>query len=436
MRTQGLNSRVSWLFSVVALMIAFQSCSDKENIASPRAISKSNTEVPPTTPPPCKSACLVAGQHTNVGSVDVDVLANKDVRVTYKVTAPGIYLLEVHMDVFALNNVAGFKAAGKANNGGAIPGKFTYKQSFNKSAQQREFSFTIPAGQLSEDCFSIAAHAALSNGETAWGSMCSESNKGVSMDKTATFGGKNWSGYFNFCKSECRQQIDFTYAWEDLQNIGNDGDYNDLVVQSIVTKSTSELTINFLAVARGASLDHAFKFRIPTKGIIMESGKPQIFLGPNAVDVTTNGLFYEVTMYPSTAASLPGLGASGFTNTVQADPCFSFPSQKVTIKTNNEFVYDAAKPYEPFITVKTSTPYDLYIYGVTPDAATWLDGSIPQKQYPNGIIIPKDWAWPVERQIITGPYPAFTSITEGFNSNWAASLADASLTYDKSKCAF
>lgn len=53
-------------------------------------------------------------------------------------------------------------------------------------------------------------------------------------------------------------------------------------------------------------------------------------------------------------------------------------------------------------------PYLLHIWEITGDDAndTYLLQS-NNKNYPNGIIIPEDWKWPLETEEIFGPYPAF-----------------------------
>ncbi|MBO0358192.1 LruC domain-containing protein [Hymenobacter sp. BT186] len=352
------------------------------------------------------------------GTVDVALDANF-LYVTYNITAPNVYLLETHLDVF--DNITAFRNAKKLSGGGAIPGKFAYKASFSAGARKTSYTATIPRSVvdgLPRDCFFIASHAALSNGETAWGGLCSESGNGVSLNNAAQFPGANWSTYFEFCKSGCNGPVDFTYAWEDLRNTGNDADYNDLVIKSDVTKTSNMMQIKFTAAARGAGYDHAFKFNIPKTGI--PQGSAGIF---GASSVQDMGTYFTVTVFPSTKTALPSAGSSGFANTVPSEPCVAPNEHTVTIAIDGSFPYNAARPYEPFISVYTSgmasgTPaYDLNVYGVSTPADTWTDtdGDV----YPNGILIPSDWKWPLENVRITAAYPNFRSITDGFNPNWA-----------------
>jgi LruC domain-containing protein len=357
---------------------------------------------------------LVAGQHTQVGTVDVALDASF-LYVTYNITAPNVYMKEIHADVFS--SQAEMKAAKKLSNGGPSPGKFAYKASWGSGPNMTVYTVKIPRSVIDAlpNCFYIATHAALSNGETAWGGLCTPSSKGVSLADAFQFDGSNWAVYFNFCKDACAGPIDFTYAWEDLlDNAGtpstprNDADYNDLVIQSAVTRTGSFMEIKFLATARGAGADHIFKFRIPKTGVTAILGSP--------VPVQDGGSDYIVTVFPSTQLAIPASGPSGFANTVLAEPCNPAIARTITVLTNGAFVYDEDTPYNPFISVYLSrtvsnpvpAPYDLYIYQVT-GTNTWTDAD--GQVYPNGILISNDWQWPFEQNRIFNAYPNFNDIT-------------------------
>ncbi|WP_169515113.1 LruC domain-containing protein [Hymenobacter norwichensis] len=353
------------------------------------------------------------------GTVDVALDANF-LYVTYNITAPNVYLLETHLDIF--DNIDAFRNAKKISGGGAIPGKFAYKASFTAGARKTSYTATIPRSVVdatgTDDCFYIASHAALSNGETAWGGLCNESGNGVTLNSANQFPGANWGTYFEFCKSRCNGPVDFTYAWEDLRNTGNDADYNDLVIKSGIIKTSNMMQIEFTAAARGAGYDHAFKFNIAKTGIPL--GAAGIFGAANVQDM---GTYFTVTVFPSTKMALPSAGASGFANTVSSEPCVAPTTRQVTIAIDGSFPYIAARPYEPFISVYTSgtangaSSYDLNVYGVATSPDTWTDTD--NKIYPNGILIPADWKWPLENVRITTAYPNFRSISDGFNPSWA-----------------
>lgn len=414
MNAHWLPPKFKALFSALCLSLAFQSCNKDAESILPSQTSSSEAMVAPAT---CASVCLVAGQRMYTGTVDVALDANY-LYVTYNITAPNVYLLETHLDVF--DNIDAFRNAKKISGGGAIPGKFAYKASFSAGIRKNSYTATIPRSVIdatgTDDCFFIASHAALSNGETAWGGLCNESGNGVSLNKANQFPGANWGTYFEFCKSSCSSTADFTYAWEDLRNAGNDADYNDLVIKSDIIKTSNMMQIKFTASARGAGYDHAFKFNIPKTGIPL--GAMGIF---NAASVEDMGTHFTVTVFPSTKTALPS--PSGFANTLATEPCVAPNVHTVTIAIDNSFLYDAARPYEPFISVYTSgtasgTPsYNLNVYGVTTPADTWTDTD--NDVYPNGILIPSDWKWPLEMVRITTAYPNFKSINDGFNPAWA-----------------
>lgn len=363
-----------------------------------------------------------------VGTVGASMAANGDLLVTYNVTKPGVFLLETHLDVFT--SPAQLQAAGKLKNGNVAPGKLAFKQSFSLATQMQVYTVTVPKADLDRavgantNCFFVASHAALSNGETAWGGMCSESTTGTtSLGSALQFTGSNWGVYFEFCKSACTQRaVDFTYAWEDLDLDGdaNDRDYNDLVIKSSVMRSPSNLRMKFTAVARGAAFDHQFKIKIPMLGITGIFGTA----GQPAPNVYNDGTYYYITAFENTKYQLPGSGTQQFSNTIATDPCVPFAVKEIVLETNSSFVYSATRPYEPLITVIAFSPnrvYDLYVQEISTyrdDTWTATNG----QRYPNGIVIPADWRWPLEGIAITGPYPTFRSLNDplGFNFNWAS----------------
>ncbi|WP_460548834.1 LruC domain-containing protein [Hymenobacter daeguensis] len=401
-------------------MLVFQSCNKQADQVTPSTNAGAQQAI--AVPASCEQVTLVAGQHTAVGTVDAAV-SNGDLYITYTVTAPGIYLSEIHADIFT--SIGQLQAAKKLSGGGAIPGKFAYKQSFTASSHTTTYTVVIPAAAvnaLNSDCFNVATHAALSNGETAWGGLTRPTATGVSLDVAKQFPGANWSVYFEFCKSRCNRAVDFTYAWEDLNGSTNDSDYNDLVVQSAITKSAAEMKIDFMLTARGASFGHRFQFKIPMAGITGIFG---------ADSYSDDGTYYYVTVFENDIVSFP----NGYANVITGGTCTPFVKKAVTLTLNSSFTYDPAKPYEPFISIlypgSSTSVYDLYIYEVS-HRDTWTSTS--GKTYPNGILIPSDWRWPLEGINITVPYPDFTSLTDGFTPTWANNLADASKTFDKSIC--
>ena len=229
-----------------------------------------------------------------------------------------------------------------------------------------------------------------------------------------------WGYLGKYCVEECEQRIDFTYAWEDINEdivttLRNDADYNDLVIQSDVLKTSGELKINVFASARGAAFDHAFKIRIPALGVISISG---------VEGWEIDGSDVILTVFSSTKAELPqeNIAPHKFAANTAPDDITCTPNSTreiIIIVDDDEFKFVPEAPYEPFITVNpagwSTTKYDLTIWEISgTDSWTATNG----KKYPNGIIISDNWKWPLEKQIITGPYPNFMDI-DSWNPAWA-----------------
>ncbi len=429
----NLKKGIIFTLSLMVLGLMNQSCKD-DDIELPDAETLKDLVIEY----PCKEVCLVAGQHMQVGSVIVSQDGD-DILVTYNITESGVYLLETHLDIFA--NLEQFDAAEKLGDEGPIPGRFEFKKSWKASDMTTSYTVAIPKEYFDgiapgADCFYIASHAALSNGETAWGGFCAETDQGVSLSEAMQFPGENWSVYFEFCLDECLTMVDYTYAWEDLMKNGadgNDGDYNDLVIKSDVIRSQDMLVISIYAAARGANYDHAFKIKLPKSGII--DGLTGGING--AANIEEDGDSYIITVFASTKAVLPAENEAPHpfaANTLKTDTdCEPHANAIITILTDENFSFDPDFPYEPFITVHPgmANAYDLNIWELQADpnnGSTWIDAN--GKEHPNGIIIPYSWQWPYEKTYIGEAYGNFTSITDGWNANWANNLTDANKVFD------
>ena len=426
MNNQRSQTKLATLLTALAFLFASQGCS-KEDDPSVLGGAKTSQNQNTVAPKPCTSVCLVAGKNMLVGTVGA-AMVGEDLLVTYNVTKPGVFLLEIHLDVFT--SEAQLIADGKVKKGNAAPGQFAFKKSFSLGDQKQEYTVTVPKAYLDlknpegKDCFFVATHAALSNNETAWGGLCSDTRTGTSVTTARQFSGNNWGVYFQFCKSDCSTTpVAFTYAWEDLNEDGpgNDRDYNDLVIKSSMTQSGKIMTLNFIAAARGAFFDHKFSIKIPKLHITGTVSSPD---GP--VTVTSDATYHYITVFASTKDALPGVGGSGsFANTSASENCVPLAQRLIVLETDGFDFSTMTYMFEPFITVtppfQGSVPYDLYIHAVSMAKAngrddTWVtaDG----QRYPNGILIPTDWRWPLESMPITSPYPNFTSLTAGFNPLW------------------
>ena len=434
MNLTRLKSGAGLLLAALAFSFSLQGCSKKNDPILPTSSEMAATESDlaslqgsGTSSTCTQSVCLIAGGRTNVGTVETELDGKGNLLITY---TSRVRIEEVHADVFT--TLSAFNALGKLFFGNPLPNRFTYEQSSCRSVYT--YTLTVPASVVS--ClpaqFNVVAYAELCNGQKAWGGACTQ-NQSCGANGPGEFPGLDYATYFGFEKKQCSQDVSFTYAWEDLINQYNDLDYNDLVVQSKVlytnNSSAKKLDLTFIAQARGASFDHKFKFRIPKTGVVSVTGA-------TAVDGLDG--YYYVTVFESTRAALPGTATNVTANTVATEPYRTPVSKTVTVLLSSAYVYNSAKPYEPFITVYTSgnsadaTPpvYDLYVKEIT--ARPGMDAFVypaDGKTYPNGIVIPADWRWPLEMQIISGPYP--TSLSTYFAASWynVKSPNNLALTY-------
>ena len=126
---------------------------------------------------------LYAGQDTAVGVVtvwnDLDTLY-----VTYALDASNPwFLMETHLAV--ATSLAGIPQA----RGNPIPGHFAYSQCHDDQTKLYTYEVPLPDNWDASQLLYIAAHAAVSGGESAWAGT-----EVGAMD----FPGKNWATYFTY----------------------------------------------------------------------------------------------------------------------------------------------------------------------------------------------------------------------------------------------
>jgi len=305
-------------------------------------------------------------------------------------------------------------------------------------------------GDRYKECIVLVAGAIAENKETClkykvWAGDCDDTNE-IDVCGFSIRDGKLQRGeageFIEYCYDdyECdepySEDVDFTYAWEDLRNKGNDADYNDLVIQAVLNKQKDKLILKFLPVARGAGYDHKFKFGILNKGVVKTEG---------AASTEVKGDSLIVTVFESTKAVLPpeNQSPSGYSANVvyrgDNNDCLATSLQEstVTITIDDTYEYDKEKPYDPFITVYTSGStsddskaiYDLHVWQVT-GTDIWAKD---EKQYPNGILIPADWKWPKENKAIFEIYPDYKDI-DNWSDGWHTNLAQPENIIEKNFC--
>jgi len=355
--------------------------------------------------------CLVAGQHIDAGTLDFSYDNEGNIYITYN-TKDGWYLTEIHLDlVHELADIPTNK------NDHPKIGQFPYQVIFDAADMTSSHTVMIENPHIGTEyqygCFPVvlAAHAVVvkdSEGEeTAWATFCDESSQRFVNQGT-------WATYVSgdICIQPC--EADYSFAWEDLLNVGNDRDYNDLVVQAIVWKEMDESIktyMKFIAKARGAGYDHTF----------------WIDLGGGDIR----------TIFQSTQMALPG-GYQGWGyNTV--DPCYPLPYAETAIMVDGDLT--GTGPFPPFIPMITVFPsgsylnpagsYDLNIWELaeadTPGSGnTYVTDGLT---YPNGLLIPSDWKWPLEFTNINMSYEDFMDISN-WNDQWYLNLSDPTMVWD------
>lgn len=211
-----------------------------------------------------------------------------------------------------------------------------------------------------------------------------------------------------------------TVAFEDNFPGLGDGDFNDFIARYFVTKTTNadnrivEIQGVAEAVARVAGYDHRFglviNFPGSTAQVAVEyknhAGMTTSTTAYTAVD-KANLVIFERTKQAFTRLN----GGSGVDNGYNDRPrsnghstgfklTFAAPADPATV--------DEA-PYDPYIYVH-NTGYDIHLLGKpqltasnNPAGSSFRDGN----GYPRGLLVPVDWAHPIESTFIENAYPRF-----------------------------
>jgi hypothetical protein len=363
------------------------------------------------------SFCLVAGQFIDVGILYGAYDDEGNIYLSYN-TTNGWYLKEIHL--FVGHNPGDIPT--NKNNNPRI-GHFPYQVIFDPADMVSSHAVMLEnphAGtefQYGCNDLVIAAHAVVVNEsmgeETAWGTVCEDNETSFISERFTDKG--TWATYMigELCMQPCR--VDYSYAWEDLKDEGNDMDYNDFVVQAIIWKEEDEgikTFMNFIAKARGAGYDHKLY-------VAMDDG---------------SGGYIKETVFESTKNALPG-GVGGWAyNTVE--PCEPLPFAESTIILDGDFTDPMS--FMPVLTVYPSGSYmnkfgsyDLNIWELavlmgSPFGTTYTFDGL---SYPNGLVIPGDWKWPLEQILITLAYEDFMDV-DNWDGDWYLDLSDASVVWD------
>lgn len=235
--------------------------------------------------------------------------------------------------------------------------------------------------------------------------------------------------YIGYCYKTCTP-VDYTFAFEDVKLANsNDMDYNDLVIQARYLEAlqgenqVTNISMVFYAKARGAGYDHEFSVKVPVKGA------SQVAISRyNAVGALLSQEKYNRSgtvnciVFPSTQEALPANSNSTWyasnTDTARSvdgtPPCLvrswkTVVSISLDNPTLNISGQSLNKPYDPYILVKPfgtdPQTYEIHIHQISNNPIDLFE--LNGKSYPYGLIVPSNWAWPLERISILDVYPSF-----------------------------
>jgi LruC domain-containing protein len=420
------------LLAVPALSVVMMSCSkDDEPLKLADDILPNETYENTPLPESSLTKVVVCNQRSSC-LINMDQVS-KGEAVLYNDDAGNFYIdfnLGAGLKIKTIYLFIGLqeKQIPRFNNGMAAVENYPYIKTFDQATLDK-FTYKINLGD-DEQCWFVSAkveaeQAGSTNPVSLWMGCTSGSN---SVD--AFYIGKNIANglFVGFCQKSCTP-IDYTFAFEDLASNSNDMDYNDLVIQAryIETKQANDeltnISMTFFAKARGASYDHEFSIAVPVKGSSTTRISRYNAIGQllSQENLSRNGVV-NCVIFPSTKQALPPNGfaevdASNADTTRDASgfpPCLVRSWKTViNITINNPAANvsgtDLTKPYDPYVIVKPTTNptsfYTLRIYEISQDPADLFEGT--GGMYPSGLIVPSDWAWPLERKPIKSIYPDF-----------------------------
>lgn len=197
----------------------------------------------------------------------------------------------------------------------------------------------------------------------------------------------------------------FTIAYEDLYPVPGDADFNDFVVRVRTEEDLNaagqvvRLRSEFTHVAKGAGYNHFLRMQLPASGTYtLKRTAADGTIALNATETLTAGTPFDI-----------------------------FPASNTTIAQSNTatgqtFVLGMKAELEAIFTTPVSTtsipfPFDVYLHVINTNrdvhfagralAADGSDPYIDSNGFPWALLIPGDWAWPLEKKNIHNAYPQF-----------------------------
>jgi len=239
-----------------------------------------------------------------------------------------------------------------------------------------------------------------------------------------------------------------TMAFEDLYPNPGDADYNDMVVKFNISESYNEqnnlesMHLEFVPLARGAGYNHQLLLSLDgtlddSRNVTTETAAA--FVGDAEVKVTRLNLhnntgtvsYYnpweDVTLFRNTRATLEGF-ANVYAGADYVDPKIkTMVDITIAAPTLNPYANRLAPdlpPYRPFLHV-LNTNKDIDIAAVNGG-----DGMIDSNGYPFGVVVPEEWAWPLEGVDINTVYPYFAEYRQWLNGEITSPSEQALHWYD------
>jgi LruC domain-containing protein len=241
-----------------------------------------------------------------------------------------------------------------------------------------------------------------------------------------------------------------TVAYEDLFPRPGDADYNDFVVNMRITENYNRnnelisIRMDFVPRARGAGYNHEFitvldgEVDAPSNISFLSS---PVFSGMGYATVRrlgTNGLEIsrdtysggaDLVIFPDTRTALPGAPGTFASNSLQ-NKCLTEPQVTARVDimiadpANNRLAdrdVVGIPNYRPVLHVK-NTNKDIDVVDVNPNVIDVTgNGGIDSNGYPFGIVVPANWAWPLERQHVELAYPLFANYRQDLLSGTPSS---------------
>ena len=298
---------------------------------------------------------------------------------------------------------------------------FPMKTNFDPLVQNYQFSMSLEEFRACEDLLvNITANRLNQAGEVLeaesfW--MEGEPLEGIASEGQS----------FQYCLEECIVKYPVenvaTMAFEDLYPEPGDSDYNDFVTGMNANvyyrgPSVSKVEMTFTALARGTGFDHNFRIGFPIEGsadVVIRRYASSDADEPYEVEELkgVGGTDLNFSVFPNTKAILPPQDSRNHTNTNPGTNYIAPPKAEIEITINEGDVL-LPVPFDPYLVVSNNegVTSEIHIAELTQEVDADGDGNKDfweegESIYPFGIVMFKEWHWPLEFENILSVYPNF-----------------------------